>query len=249
MDGGPQRFLSLDFTQSGSLVEATVPGDPVRALPGYYILFALVDDIPSVGRIVRITPASVPRPSVSSVSVTTLDATASEPGADTGTFQLTRTGVTNAPLTVSYTLGGSAVNGADFNALSNHAVIPTGSFTANISITPRDDTDAEGIEIVSLDIFDTAGYAAGPGTNAVIALIDNEPAPPPLNLRLASPVNGLFDLTLTGAATRLFAIETSSNLTGWQPFTTLLTISNSTRLLDQMPTNAPHLFFRARQQE
>src|SRR6266705_2558325 len=31
VDGGPQRYLSIDFTQTGSLIEATVPGDAVRA--------------------------------------------------------------------------------------------------------------------------------------------------------------------------------------------------------------------------
>jgi len=56
MDGGTQRFLSLDFTQTGSSVEAKVPNDRVRALPGYYIVFVMVDDIPSEGKIVRILP-------------------------------------------------------------------------------------------------------------------------------------------------------------------------------------------------
>ena len=230
-------------------VEATVPSDPVRALAGYYILFAMVDDIPSVGRIVRITPTATTRPSVPSVSLTTLDATASEPGADSGSFQVTRTGTTNSPLTVAYALGGSAMNGADYNALSNYVVVPAGSFTANITLTPQDDAFAEGAETVSLTLFDTAGYNAGPGTNVLVTLADNEPAPPPLGLQLISPTNGLFDLTLTGPATRLFSIETSSNLATWQSFATLLAVSNSARLLDRMPTNAPHLFFRARQQE
>ena len=86
VDGGPQRYLAIDFTQNGPLVTATVPSDPVRALAGYYILFALVDDIPSVGRIVRITPTPTSRPAVPSVSVTALDANASEPGANIGTL-------------------------------------------------------------------------------------------------------------------------------------------------------------------
>ena len=60
IDGGTQRYLSLNFTQSGSQVQATLPNDPVRALPGQYLLFALVDDIPSVGKIVRIVPGGTP---------------------------------------------------------------------------------------------------------------------------------------------------------------------------------------------
>lgn len=247
VDGGPQRYLSLDFTQTGSLIEATVPSDPVRALAGYYILIAMVDDIPSVGRIVRITPTATPRPTLPTVSLATLDATASEPGANAGAFQVTRTGTTNAPLTVAYALGGGAVNGSDYNTLSNYVVIPAGSSNASITLTPQDDAFVEGTETVSLSLFDTAGYNAGPGTNALVTLADNESAPPPLSLQLISPTNGLFDLTLTGSATRLFSIETSSNLATWQSFASLVTVSNSVRLLDRMPTNVPMLFFRARE--
>ena len=100
-----------------------------------------------------------------------------------------------------------------------------------------------------LTLFDTAGYNARPGTNSLVTLADNESAPPLLSLQLSNPTNGLFDLTLTGPSTRLFSIETSSNFATWQSFATLLTVGNSVRLLDSMPTNAPNLFFRARQEE
>lgn len=53
-DGGPQRRLSLAFTQTGAQVQATVPNDPVRALPGYYLLMVLVDDIPSEAEVVSL---------------------------------------------------------------------------------------------------------------------------------------------------------------------------------------------------
>jgi hypothetical protein len=54
MDGGVPRLLRLGFTQAGGLVSAQIPDDPVTAPVGYYLLFALVDDIPSAGRIVAI---------------------------------------------------------------------------------------------------------------------------------------------------------------------------------------------------
>jgi hypothetical protein len=56
MDSGNGRYLELAFTQSGDEISATIPNDPVRSVYGYYTLFVLVDDIPSVGRIVRIVP-------------------------------------------------------------------------------------------------------------------------------------------------------------------------------------------------
>ena len=56
MNCGENRFLDLDFTQQGQSIEATIPDDSLRALPGWYLLWAMVDDIPSVARIVRILP-------------------------------------------------------------------------------------------------------------------------------------------------------------------------------------------------
>ena len=56
MDAGPNRYLSLEFEQTGDSVVAHVPTDAATALPGWYLLFALVDDIPSVAQMVRITP-------------------------------------------------------------------------------------------------------------------------------------------------------------------------------------------------
>jgi len=221
----------------------------VRFLAGWYLLFALVDDIPSIGKMVRITPTLAPSLRVPSVSITSTDSTASEPGSDTASFTITRTGVTNAPLLVTYTIDGTAVNGVDYNALSNFVVIPAGAFSATRTPTPIDDPLSEGTESISISLTNTPYYNAAPATSVILTLSDNEPAPPSLSLQLVSLTNGLIDLTLSGAATRLFAIETSSNFNVWQPVTTLLTISNATHFLDQMPTNAPHLFFRAREEE
>lgn len=53
---GENRFLDLDFSQQGQSVEATIPDDSLRALPGWYLLWAMVDDIPAVARMVRILP-------------------------------------------------------------------------------------------------------------------------------------------------------------------------------------------------
>jgi hypothetical protein len=56
MDSGNGRFLELEFTQRENVITATVPASANRSAYGYYILFTMVDDIPSVGRMVRIAP-------------------------------------------------------------------------------------------------------------------------------------------------------------------------------------------------
>lgn len=56
LDAGVPRLLDLPFSQQGSQVVVQIPTDPVRVMAGYYLLFALVDDIPSNGTIVRVLP-------------------------------------------------------------------------------------------------------------------------------------------------------------------------------------------------
>jgi hypothetical protein len=58
VDGGVPRVILLPFGQNGAQVTATVPADLNLAPIGYYILFAMVDGIPSLGRIVRIDNAA-----------------------------------------------------------------------------------------------------------------------------------------------------------------------------------------------
>ena len=90
--------------------------------------------------------------------------------------------------------------------------IPAGASSATVTLTPKEDTAAEGTETISIALPSTAAYNVGPGTNVVLTLLDNEATPPPISLQMTSPMSGLFELSLTGAATRLYAIETSTDL-------------------------------------
>lgn len=54
VEGGVPRRLEFAVTQAGSRVQATLPTDPNLLPVGHYLLFAMVDDIPSVARIVRV---------------------------------------------------------------------------------------------------------------------------------------------------------------------------------------------------
>jgi len=55
MNSGHSRYIELNYTQSGSQITAQIPADINLAPIGHYILFAMVDDIPSIGQIIRIT--------------------------------------------------------------------------------------------------------------------------------------------------------------------------------------------------
>ena len=55
MNSGNGRYLELPFVQTEADLVARIPSERALAVLGYYLLFVLVDGIPSVGAIVRIT--------------------------------------------------------------------------------------------------------------------------------------------------------------------------------------------------
>lgn len=54
MNSGTNRYLSLPFEQIGNHISTMLPIDSVKLIPGYYMLFIMVDDIPSVGQILEV---------------------------------------------------------------------------------------------------------------------------------------------------------------------------------------------------
>ena len=55
LDSGNGRYADLAFTQSSDQITVRIPVESAQAVFGYYLLFVLVDGIPSVGRVLRIT--------------------------------------------------------------------------------------------------------------------------------------------------------------------------------------------------
>lgn len=53
MNSSNNRFIELNFEQQNGFVTADLPVDSVQFPPGFYMLFAMVDDIPSVAQIVK----------------------------------------------------------------------------------------------------------------------------------------------------------------------------------------------------
>lgn len=105
------------------------------------------------------------------VDVIALDATATEGGADTGTFSITRTGATDQPLTVSFGISGTASNGLDYEAVPESVVIPAGASSAEVAVTPLDDLLDEGSESVTLTLLADPFYVAG-AASASVEILD-----------------------------------------------------------------------------
>ncbi|MCZ6766060.1 MAG: DUF1929 domain-containing protein [bacterium] len=65
VDGGIPRRLVLPVRQSGASVTASLPSDPNILPLGHYMVFAMVDDIPSAAEIVQVVEAAGTIPAVS----------------------------------------------------------------------------------------------------------------------------------------------------------------------------------------
>jgi hypothetical protein len=91
------------------------------------------------------------------------------------TFLVWRKGQTNAPLTVSYSIGGTAANGVDYQALSGQVTIRAGAYSARVVVQPIDDRSPERAETVRLTLTPSATYLLNSHREAKILIIDNEP--------------------------------------------------------------------------
>ena len=121
------------------------------------------------------TSSSNAPPTKPTITVTASDATAAEVGPDTGTFTIARTGSTASALTVSYSLGGSAQNGTDYQALQSLVMIPAGSRSAAVTVTPIDDTATEGNETVVFTLVQDETYLiSAAGGSAIVTIADDE---------------------------------------------------------------------------
>ncbi len=115
------------------------------------------------------------------VSVSVVDASASETGADTGTFRLTRVASATlpltAPLTVTFTLTGTATNGTDYTTVPLSATLLAGQSAVDVTVAPLADALAEGAESVILTLTSVAPYALGSSTSGTVTIADAASVP------------------------------------------------------------------------
>lgn len=111
------------------------------------------------------------------VSIEASDPTATEDGSN-GAFTITRTGSTDAALSVSLTVGGTATPGVDYQTLLSVATIPAGASSITIPVIPIDDAirDADETVIVTLEAGEDRDLG---NATATVTIRDNEPTTAP----------------------------------------------------------------------
>lgn len=148
-------------------------------------------------------PAMCPGPPTLSIAATV--ATAREAGPVSGIITITRTRDTSMDQTILYTVGGDAVPGVDYGALSGSVNMAVGQTIATISVDPIDDTLVEPNKTVFVTITPDPGYVIGggsPGTATVTIVSDD--SPPRVSIVATDPTatesgpsSGAFTITRT----------------------------------------------------
>lgn len=93
------------------------------------------------------------------VNVAATNATTDTKGAAPGVFTFTRSGTTTDPITIYYTLGGSAVAGYDYASLSGNVTIPAGATSATVNVSALNNASGPAInKDASITIVTGPGY-------------------------------------------------------------------------------------------
>ena len=104
-------------------------------------------------------------------TVTVSSGTISEVGGSTS-FTVTRTGTSGAQ-TFYYTIGGSAVSGSDYVALSGSLTIPAGQTSGTLTLTALDNNIADGNRTAAFNLS-YGQYIVGTPSGATVTILDNE---------------------------------------------------------------------------
>jgi hypothetical protein len=172
-----------------------------------------------------------------SLPVATIVATiplAGEQGRKMGQFRVERTGDTLKPLTINYTVSGTATNGIDFTRLSGSATIPAQASSALVNVAPIEDKTIEGDEAVVLTLQENAAYLVGQPNSATVTIADNDR--PTVTVKAtdaeaseAGTNKGQFTIYRTGITTKSLVVQytlsgTATNGTDYNRLTGTVTI-------------------------
>jgi len=147
------------------------------------------------------------------VSISALDAVASESSGDVASLRISRSGSTVAALSVSLAISGAAVNGTDLKTLPSTIMIPAGKAYVDLVVTPIDDAKAEGRENLIVKINNTLTQQPGASIEAEVTLLDNDVPTLTLTPILATATEGgepaKIRLTRTGSTTAPLTVPLS----------------------------------------
>jgi Ca2+-binding RTX toxin-like protein len=165
----------------------------------------------------------VSSPTLPSITLAVSPASVTEDGTTNLIYTFTRSGVTTNPLTVNYTLGGTATLNTDYTrtGTNNTVTFVAGSSTATVTVNPTADTTIEPNETVILTLAAGTGYTVGT-PNAVTGTITNDDVTLPSITLAVSPAsvtedgttNLVYTFTRSGVTTNPLTVNYTLGGTG-----------------------------------
>lgn len=160
------------------------------------------------------------------VSVTRLTQDLLETDTATPIARFTRTGPTGAALNASYTVTGTATAGSDYAVLSGTIQIPAGEASADLELSPIDNTLSESLETVLITLAVGGAYVNDPTSlSALVNIIDDDVQL--VTVEASDPAAAEVDLTVPGAKadTGTFLVTRVGDLS--QPLTVYYSLSGT----------------------
>ncbi|NCR00145.1 MAG: hypothetical protein GPJ11_11905, partial [Microcystis aeruginosa L211-101] len=108
-----------------------------------------------------------------SITLAISPSSVTEDGTSSLIYIFIRTGDTTNPLTVNYSIGGTATNGTDYTLLPTTVIFEANSAIATVTVDPTADTIVESDETVILTLAAGTGYTVGT-PNAATGTITND---------------------------------------------------------------------------
>lgn len=145
------------------------------------------------------------------------DSTGTENTTDDIGFTFTRFGSTAAPLSGSYTIGGSATSGVDFSGLTGSFTFEIGQSAVTVPVDALADPLIELTETVIVSISPGAGYTPGLFSVATASILDSAPVVPKTTVSFQEGTNGYtgqFDKAVGLAVNQLGSTVTQYFLDG-----------------------------------
>src|SRR6185436_7400847 len=165
LPAGKTTTIVFNVTVNNPYLGATNQVSNQGTVSGANFSSVLTDDPDAVGT-ANPTLTTIDQPDV---TVAVSPSSVLEDGAPNLVYTFTREGSTAAPLTVNFSVGGTATFNTDytqtgaatFNASSGTVTIPAGSSTATVTLDPTADTTVESNETAILTVTSGASYDVG----------------------------------------------------------------------------------------
>jgi subtilisin family serine protease/subtilisin-like proprotein convertase family protein len=146
---------------------------------GAWSLFVRDDTGTAAGKILDGWSLSIStQPTIATVSLSVSPNQVMEDGPSNLIYSFYRTGPTTNPLTVNYTVGGTATLGTDYSGIPSQATtksvtLAAGASSATVIVDPTTDTEIEAPETVALTLAGGSGYTIGT-VDSVIGTIQDD---------------------------------------------------------------------------